>query len=175
MRIAFSQSDATGTALTEQSRYATESSYFASLAEHVLLADLMTFGWYERRTSLQVLRAEVDVAGYDVVVADDVTTRHIQFKAGRRGPVPVSLRLCNSPSGCIVWARLSEPPQGWRPSVEYRFLGGSPGEPLEPALLGSKVTMRPRSGTPRHGHRDVNWTAMDGPMDAAALYLRLFG
>jgi hypothetical protein len=40
--------------LTEQSRYA-KSSYFASLAEHVLLADLMTFGWYERRSSLQVL------------------------------------------------------------------------------------------------------------------------
>lgn len=157
------------------SRYATMSSYFASLAEHVLLADLMTYGWYERGISLQVLRAEVDVAGYDVVLADDRVLRHVQFKAGQRSPVPISLRLCEAPSGCVVWARLREPSDGWRPKVEYRYLGGAPGDRLTVEELGDRVTRRPKSGTLREGHRDVNWTAMEGPFDGAGLYERLFG
>lgn len=135
----------------------------------------MTFAWYERDVSLQVLRAEVDVAGYDLVVSDGDVLRHIQFKAGKNGPVPISLRLCDAPSGCVVWARLRQPSAGWRPEVDYRFLGAAPGQPLLSESLGDKVTLRPRTKTRREGHRNINWTDLIGPLDPAALYTHLFG
>lgn len=161
--------------MTEQGRYATSSAYFASVAEHVLLADVLTYAWYIKQVELQVLHAEVDVAGYDLVMSDGRVIRHIQLKAGKNSPVPISLRLCDAPSGCVVWVRLAEASAGWRPDVRYRFLGGTPGQPLDPADLGDRVTSRPGSGKPRLGHRDVNWTALNGPLTVPELYEALFG
>jgi hypothetical protein len=161
--------------VTEQGRYATSSAYFASVAEHVLLADVLTYAWYIKRVELQVLHAEVDVAGYDLVLSDHRVIRHIQLKAGQNSPVPISLRLCDAPSGCVVWVRLDEASNGWRPDVRYRFLGGGPGEPLDASDLGERVTSSPRTRKPRLGHRDVNWTHLKGPLTASELYDELFG
>lgn len=62
-----------------------ESHYVEKLMEHVFLGELLQECWFHRKKVVEVLRAEVDAAGYDVILEVDGTIRHVQLKASRRG------------------------------------------------------------------------------------------
>lgn len=60
--------------------------------------------------------------------------RHVQFKSRRldakTSTYKLNTRLAERPSGCVVWLGWSPQPNENRVHIEYRWFGGSPGEPL---------------------------------------------
>jgi len=51
------------------------------LLEHLFLSELLRPLWRQGRRDMEVLRAEVDGAGYDLVVECNGVLRHIQLKS----------------------------------------------------------------------------------------------
>lgn len=77
------------------------------ILEHQFLADLLRELWGRGERGVEVLRAEVDAAGYDIVVGVGDTLRHIQLKSShltaKKPSVGVNVALQNKSGGCIVW------------------------------------------------------------------------
>ena len=51
-----------------------------SLVEHMFLAEIMQEAWFTRRQTVEVLKAEVDAFGYDLVLECNGILRHVQLK-----------------------------------------------------------------------------------------------
>ena len=85
------------------------SSYRERVIEHLFVGDLLKHFWLVGEHQVEVLRAEVDGAGYDLVVDHGGLVRHIQLKSSTRGAkranVDVQVNLCKKPSACIIWIR----------------------------------------------------------------------
>jgi len=100
--------------------------------EHLFLGDL-TRALLKVGRRCEVLRAEYDGAGYDLVLEADGILRHIQLKAvradGKRAHVDINIELASKPSGCVVWMLID--PATFT-TTRYRWFGGSPGGPLPP-------------------------------------------
>lgn len=62
-------------------RSPTHSTYREQLVEYVLLAELLQDGWLRRKQRIDVLRADVDGAGYDLVLSCAGVIRHVQLKS----------------------------------------------------------------------------------------------
>ncbi len=100
--------------------------------EHLFLGDL-TRALLATGRRCEVLRAEYDGAGYDLVLEADGILRHVQLKAmradGKRAYVDINIELASKPSGCVVWMLID--PETFT-TTRYRWFGGAPGEPLPP-------------------------------------------
>lgn len=100
--------------------------------EHLFLGDL-TRALLRAGRRCEVLRAEYDGAGYDLVLEADGILRHVQLKAmradGKRAHVDVNIELASKPSGCVVWMLVD--PETFT-TTRYRWFGGAPGQPLPP-------------------------------------------
>lgn len=120
--------------MLERDRYA-ESQRRENLVEHCLIAELLQDAWLRRGQSLDILRSEVDAAGYDLVFSCNKVTRHVQVKSSksdsRAGFQPINGRLADVPSGCVVWVRMKEDLERNRVHLDYWFYGNDPGEPLD--------------------------------------------
>ncbi len=161
--------DVTGPALSTQRE---------RLLEHRLVSDLAEL-MLRRGVEMDVLRGEFDGHGHDVVFQAAGVIRHVQLKAmilgGKRSHVSINVRLRSQPSGCVLW--MTYDPATLK-VVEYRWLGGEPGEPL-PDIRGaitrhSKANMNLQK-TQRVGHRDVAKSKFDKLNDLDALADCLFG
>src|SRR5438105_4576529 len=84
-----------------------QSSLREKLIEHLFIGDLMRCLWRRGCREVEILRAEVDYSGYDVVVECSGVLRHIQLKSSYRGAktdnVNISVSLTRKPCGCVVW------------------------------------------------------------------------
>lgn len=98
--------------------------------EHQLLGEIVRRMLLEGRRC-EVLRAEFDASGHDVVLESDGVLRHVQLKAmradGRRADVNIHTALADKPSGCVIWM-LVDPVT--LTAHEFLWFGGDPGEPL---------------------------------------------
>lgn len=116
--------------------WAENSTLREKLLEHVFLSELSKTLLLQMRVPLEVLHAEFDAHGYDVVVEAAGVARHVQLKAtrngGRRSSVDISRALAAKPGGCVVWFGVDEASLTIGP---FWWLGGAPGHPL-PALEG---------------------------------------
>lgn len=116
------------------------SSYRERVLEHVFVGEVLRELWLRGLFQVEVLRAEVDGAGYDIVLESQSVVRHIQLKAarvgGRRSSVGVNVKLASKPSGCVVWVYFSPDTLKLGP---FLWLGNEPGAPLLLADLGPKV------------------------------------
>jgi hypothetical protein len=76
------------------------------LLEHLFTGEVMQRLWLRGIYDLEVLKPQVDDAGYDLVFETASTVRHVQLKSTKRnsslGGVNVSLRLAFKPSGCVI-------------------------------------------------------------------------
>ncbi|MCY4151336.1 MAG: hypothetical protein OXE94_03750 [Aestuariivita sp.] len=101
------------------------------IIEHAFLADLCRELWQRGEYEMEVLRAEVDTAGYDLVVTAQGITRHIQLKArmteGTTREWNISERLRDKPSGCVVILFVC---RECLLTEEYAFFGDIPGKRL---------------------------------------------
>lgn len=115
------------------------SSYRERLIEHLFVGEVLRYLWLAGVPQVEVLRSEVDGAGYDVVFECQSIVRHVQLKAarlgGRRASVGVNINLAAKPGGCVVWLYFNPETLNLGP---FFWFGNGPGRPL-PALASFKV------------------------------------
>lgn len=100
------------------------------IVEHLFVGQIMQALWKRGVYDIEVLRAEFDTGGYDLVLTRSGQARYIQFKVSledaRRRDVNVNMRLASVPSGCVVWIGVSHNLDfQW-----FRWFGNGPGEKL---------------------------------------------
>jgi hypothetical protein len=117
------------------------STYREQLVEYVLLSELLQDGWLRRRQRIDVLRADVDGAGYDLVLECGGVLRHVQLKSSVEGgstrEQKVHIDLAGHACGCVVWVIVEEGDER-RVRLRFRVMGGGPRQPL-PDLSGFPV------------------------------------
>ncbi len=95
--------------------------------------------WLAGVPQVEVLRSEVDGAGYDIVLECRSMVRHVQLKAARLGGtrvgVGVNVNLACKPSGCVVWVYFDPETLKLGP---FLWFGDEPGKPL-PSLAEMKI------------------------------------
>ncbi len=160
----------------------TLSSYREQLVEYLFLSELLQDAWLRRHQRIDVLRADVDGAGYDLVADCNGIVRHIQLKSsvdgGSRRSQHVHTALAGHRSGCVVWVVLQN---GERNRLQLGFLtfGAGPGEPL--GSLGAFKVARHAKGNaqgvkaPRPAIRDVPRSSFVERADVAEVSDWLFG
>lgn len=118
------------------------SSFYEQLVEHVFISEILQEAYYGHDHTIEVLRAEIDASGYDLVLECNGVMRHIQLKTSRESSRTASQKvhtaLAEKPGGCVVWIVRHEDPETCRMRLSYRFFGGTPGKPL-PSLGPFKV------------------------------------
>src|ERR1700745_1225164 len=105
---------------------------------HRFLAELLSLMWRDGRRDIEVLKREVDRAGYDIVLEANGIIRHVQLKSSFIGSkvrdVSVNTKLLAKPGGCVTWLEFDPDTLAIR---KYLWFGGSPGSALPG--LGSKI------------------------------------
>jgi hypothetical protein len=126
-----------------------QSSLREKLLEHLFIGELVQELWKRGRRDMEILRAEIDFAGYDLVLECNGVLRHIQLKSSHlkanTRKVTVHMNLSEKPCGCVVWIKFDEDTLKLGP---FLWLGGPPSEKL-PALgdQAARHTRRNRMGT----------------------------
>lgn len=102
-----------------------ESRTVEKLMEHIFLSEVLQECWFRRRRVVEVLRAEVDAAGYDIVLEMDGRIRHVQLKASRQGgktsKQTINSKLPNRQGGCVVWIAYDVTEETGRAKLKYRL------------------------------------------------------
>lgn len=119
-----------------------------ALIEHVFIAEVLQEAWFAREQLVEVLRSEVDAAGYDVVFECGPITRHVQLKASDAGGKTslVGTPPRRSPERCPVGQDLRSP--GW---AATRRSAGVVRHPVVGACGASRGTRPPGSRWPGPG------------------------
>jgi hypothetical protein len=114
------------------------SSLREKLLEHVFVGKLLQCLWREGRRDIEVLRAEIDSSGYDLVLECGGVLRYVQFKSSHRDAttrdVNISLSLAKKKGGCVIWIVFDAATMRIGP---YLWFGGRAGEPFP--SLGERV------------------------------------
>jgi hypothetical protein len=125
------------------------SSLREKVLEHLFVGDLLRCLWRLGRRDIELLRAEVDYAGYDLVLECNGCVRHIQLKSSHRNSaaktINAHMALTKKPSACIIWIRFDPSTLELGP---FLWFGAEPGHPV--SQLGDRLarhTRADRSGT----------------------------
>lgn len=107
------------------------SSFREKLIEHSLISELLKMSWKSGSCSIEVSKPEVDNQGYDLIMEDLGTIRHVQLKTSHIGSSTsrqkIHVALANKPSGCVVWVYFNESTLELGP---FMYFGGEPNEKL---------------------------------------------
>ena len=150
-----------------------ESRTVEKLVEHLFLAEVLQECWFRRRQVVEVLHAEVDAAGYDLVLQVDGVTRHVQLKAShsraRTARQTISNKLPERQGGCVVWVSYSVDEQLGRARLSYRWWDSRVQHlPATPGRNPRTGRVRPRTSVLKRSDFEVI-------PDTATLVDRLFG
>jgi hypothetical protein len=111
-----------------------KSTFYEQLVEHVFISELLQEACFAFGQTVDVLRAEVDSSGYDVVFECNGILRYVQLKTSKhdakRRAVPVNIALAQKAGACIIWLPRETDPATCRIKLSYLFFGGAPGETL---------------------------------------------
>jgi hypothetical protein len=106
------------------------SSYRDALLEHLFLGALMRELWCAR-TRMEILKPQVEDAGYSIVLEANGVIRRVQLKSSHHGSTTaetkVNMHLANKPGGCVIWIQFDAKSLDLGP---FLWFGGGPGEPL---------------------------------------------
>ena len=156
------------------------SHYRENLLEHVFVAEVLQECAFVRHQKVEVLRAEVDDGGYDLVFQLGDIVRHVQLKTrskkGRARKVQVNANLEKHLGGCVVWMFWDVDPSTERACLTYRWSGNNPRQRTK--SLPDTVGRHTRGGGERPNMRVMKWGDFDPPegtIDTAALVKLLFG
>jgi len=156
------------------------SSYRESLLEHLFVGDLLRTLWLKGHVLAEVMKPQVDDAGYDLVIDCNGVTRHIQLKASYLGSRTarqiVHTYLARKPSGCVIWVRFDPATLKLGP---FRWFGSPPGKSL-PDIRGLPVARHTKSDArghkaPRPNLRVLPATMFERVETMDGLVVRLFG
>nr|WP_186075457.1 hypothetical protein [Burkholderia gladioli] len=113
------------------------------IVEHVFVGEAMRRLWQRGILDIEILRAEFDATGYDLVMCCGRVMRHVQFKVslvdGSRAGVSINQQLGQAPNGCVIWLGVDEDLE----IKEYRWFGAAVGQPL-PDLSGYPIARHTR-------------------------------
>lgn len=150
-----------------------ESRTVEKLMEHIFLAEVLQECWFQRRQIVEVLRAEVDAAGYDVVLEAAGKIRHVQLKASRQGgktsKQTINTRLADRAGGCVVWIAYEVDEKEGRAHLKYRWWDG------ETMKLPKTVGRNPRTGKERPKTAVLKKSEFELILDTETLVQRMFG
>src|SRR5262245_17978717 len=114
------------------------SSALEKLLEHLFVGDLLRCLWQSGARDMEVLRAEVDRGGYDLVLEANGVRRYLQLKASharaKAREVKINTNLARKPGGCVIWMRYDPMTLQLGP---FLWFGGKPGQALP--SLGEKI------------------------------------
>ena len=109
------------------------------LIEHVFVGEVLRNLWRAGVHEVDILRAETDAAGYDIIIEVGTVSRHIQLKASaqsaRTSRQKINVALCSKNSGCVLWVLFNPSTMEIGP---FLWFGGEPDEPL-PDITGFPV------------------------------------
>jgi hypothetical protein len=102
------------------------------LVEHLFVGEVLRTLWCRGDHEVDVLRAETDAVGYDVVIEVGSVARRIQLKSSARcaktSRQKVHLALGKKRfSGCVLWVKFDPSNMKLGP---FLWFGGGPGSPL---------------------------------------------
>lgn len=150
------------------------------LVEHVFVGEVLRTLWCDGVHEVDVLHAETDAAGYDIVVEADSIVRHIQLKSSARNSKTssqkVHLALGRKASGCVVWVMFDPSTLELGP---FLWFGELPGKPL-PDITGFPVAKHTRGNAEgkkaeRKNIRVINKGGFTKVEAISALVIKLFG
>lgn len=156
-----------------------DSSLREKIIEYAFVGELLRILWRRGRRDIEVLRAEVDRGGYDLVLHCNGVSRHVQLKSSHReaatAKVTVNLKLAEKTSGCVIWILFDQETLELGP---FLWLGGKPGEAVPD--LGTKIAKHTKansrgSKTERPGLRVVSRSSFTKLDSVAAVIEALFG
>jgi hypothetical protein len=108
-----------------------QSSYREKTLEHVFISECLKVLWRRGIYDVEILRSEVDGAGYDIVFQLHETVRHVQLKtshaSAKTSLQKLSGKLEDKPSACAVWIVFDAETLALGPFYWY---GSSPGEKI---------------------------------------------
>jgi len=116
--------------LNELIRSYEQSMYRENVLEQIFCADLIQCAWAQGFPPIEIARGFVDFQGYDLIVQSGPVIRHIQLK-GTKGTITLHQELASKPAACCVLIRLSVSDSHSRISMQYRYFGSGPSEPLD--------------------------------------------
>ena len=152
------------------------------LVELAFLAELTQEAWFGRNALIDVMHSSVDSFGHDVVLECGSALRHVQLKTrqlnGTTRSYGINTRLAERPSGCVVWIGYQQVTGTRRISMQYRWFGNPPGQPLPP--LGDHPVKHTKANSEgikavRPGLRSIRLSQFEPVSSAAELLDRLFG
>lgn len=107
------------------------SSFRENVLEHMITAACLQELWKRDVFNCEVLKADVDGAGFDIVMEANHVLRHIQLKAsllgGRTSNQKINIHLSAKPSGCVIWMVVNPSTLDFE---HFYWFGGLPGHPL---------------------------------------------
>jgi hypothetical protein len=96
----------------ENSKNSIHSSLRASIVEHLFVGEFLRELWCQNEFKVEILKPQVDDAGYDLAIACNSTLWHIQLKTsnedGKRSSVNVGLDLVKKPHWCVIWMSIDK-------------------------------------------------------------------
>ncbi|MEQ9490519.1 MAG: hypothetical protein RIM72_16160 [Alphaproteobacteria bacterium] len=126
-----------------------ESGLREKVIEHLFVGDLLRILWQRGMRDIEVLRTEVDRAGYDIVLEANGVMRHVQLKAShktaRTARVGIHVSLESKPSGCVIWVFFDPDTMTLGPFLWY---GGDPGERIP--SLGDRIGKHSKGNSQGH-------------------------
>ncbi len=100
------------------------------IIEHLFVGQLLQSLWQRGESDIEVLKAEFDTGGYDLVVSVGSIIRHIQLKTklvhAKSREVSIHTSLSHKPSGCVLWIIVSQALH----MEKFLFFGNEAGAPL---------------------------------------------
>jgi hypothetical protein len=116
------------------------------LIEHLFIGALLRHLWLQGIRDVEVLRAEVDSGGFDLVVECAGILRHIQLKASHKtaktDSVGINMALSTKPSGCVIWLFFDDTTLDF---CSFRWFGAEPGKRLPE--LGNKIARHSKANS----------------------------
>lgn len=154
-----------------------------NLIEHLFIGEVLRYLWCVGHQDVDVLRAETDAGGYDVVIEANSVIRHIQLKSSandaKTARQKINVELWKKPSGCVIWVRFDASTISLGP---YKWYGGPAGTRLTarsdpdtlPRAKHSKANAQGEKGE-RKNIRVLNGGDFEEVQSVADLVERLFG
>jgi hypothetical protein len=142
------------------SENSTRSSLRESIIEHLFIGEILKELWKEHATQVEVLKPQVDDAGYDIVIECKRNTKsntsipcYIQLKSSYDGSktakVSLNEKLTSKPHWCVIWIFFDKETLSLGP---YRMFPGQ----HSPNIAKFRPTKHTRGNKAiRPGHRDV--------------------
>lgn len=130
----------------KSSPHSLDSSLREQAIGHLFLGQLLAHMWCTDARDIEVLKAEVDRSGYDLVLESRGIIRHVQLKSRFRGStvneIDVSTKLLGKPGGCVIWIEFDP---GNLELLKFYWFGGPAGTALPD--LGDRVSRHSKANS----------------------------